>query len=395
MQDDSDRTGKQKQPSGLGCFGYFVVFAIAVGLIVSGIWILYEAALIVSILLHPSDFLSGVGDGFRHAVHYSDSVLIFIAIPIVALAIALATVGTLTLAFALAVASIRSRTPRVFISYHHSMLLDARTLQSKLDGGGFKALMEPFITAPEHDQILDEIYSMVERAHFVVCLPGPVPSFVEHEVAAAIAQKKPVFFLLAPEQRGIPNTAQHSYPILRLDRLRTAGFIPLLRLLHYLHGSFGSTFRLYFTPTRLPSLIEILKSGLSYASAALVGTSVLIAILSNIRELLAFSAKVEGYLWGTSFGAGAIAMVAWLSVTLALHFSIGGVTTIRNRGIAIRQTKRMLRDGSYSYDTLHRLLRPTKGLLTLLRPFFRKAQLSYHEVRAHDANGSPGTDPAQ
>jgi len=299
--------------------------------------------------------------------------------PVVVFSILMAVTGGITLVVALMFASLRRRRARVFISYQREMWNYASALAEVLKRSGVEPLIVPFQSDVEHDQLLDRIYFHIDQADFVVCFPGLRPSFVEHEVAAAVSRKKPIFIILPRRNAGAPNTAQHSYPVLCLERLLVNNFQPLVELIHYLRGDMGQTLRLYFTPTRLPTLAQAVGGTIGYLMVAAVAVLSLPGYFKHLPQRLLLNVEVSGYVAGVGVGASLVIFAAWLMLALTGNFAVGGIATIRNRAMAIRQTRRLLRDGSYSYPVLRQLFRPTKGLLRLLKPFFCKPPQAYHQ----------------
>jgi hypothetical protein len=135
--------------------------------------------------------------------------------------------------------------------------------------------------------------------------------------------------------------------------------------------------RLYFTPTRLPALAQLLGGTVGYAMWGVAAT-----LFKQLRQIITLNAEAEGYGFGVSLGAGSATALAWFVPTFTGNFALGGLATVRNRGLAIRQTRRLLKEGSYSYTVLYDLFRPMKGLLQLLKPFLRQASRAHHELEA-------------
>jgi hypothetical protein len=131
-------------------------------------------------------------------------------------------------------ALLRKSVANVFLSYHHSNYAQVLVLATKIQKSGFNALFVEFTTTPQHDALLDEIYDKIGISDFFICLPGLEPSFVESEVSAAVARKKPIFIILSQVNRGAPNTLQKSYPTLVLEKLELQEFSSILLFLKYL-----------------------------------------------------------------------------------------------------------------------------------------------------------------
>lgn len=368
------------EDSAAGGIGCLVMFAIVIALLLKLAMLTHEGARIVNILLNFGQYMDGFGGGFKDAFTSTHSIFPKLVLPAIAISLTLLFLGGVTLFAALLLSSLRRRTPNVFLSYHHSMLSDVGPLAKTLRTHGFRPLYVPFETAPEHDALLDQIYSLIQRADFVLCLPGPSPSFVESEISAAIVRKLPVFFLLLQSHSGIPNTANHSYPVLRLDYLRKVAYAPLVKLIEYMHGRPTTTFRLYFTPTRPPKTTLAAHRVVGFSMAALIVITSFAAMFSRVYEILTLNASVEGYIIGYSLGCFALALASWLVLTKTGQIALGGIAAVRNRSQALKQIRRFLSNGEYSYCVLRPLFRQTKGLLLLLRPFFRDAQLAHHEI---------------
>jgi hypothetical protein len=164
-----------------------------------------------------------------------------------ALLIAVVCIGGI----AVASAFLRKNVANVFLSYHHSNYLQVLDVARGLQKSGINALFVEFMTTPQHDALLDEIYEKIKKADIFICFPGLEPSFVESEVSAAVVQKKPIFIILSQINRGAPNTLQKSYPTLILEQLQMQQFASLFTFVKYLYGDWRNTVKLLCGPIKL------------------------------------------------------------------------------------------------------------------------------------------------
>jgi hypothetical protein len=129
------------------------------------------------------------------------------------------------------------RPTRVFISFHHTLEADASALDDALAKSGLSGLRLPFDPNAEHNELVASVQRHLRRCDAVVCLPGPVPSFVESEVLAASTLGKAIVFVVNSNSSRLPNTALYGYPAFDLQALQTREYRPLISLLRLTHGS--------------------------------------------------------------------------------------------------------------------------------------------------------------
>lgn len=130
---------------------------------------------------------------------------------------------------------------RVFVSFHHSLEPVAVELTTALTKAGLVVRRIPFDPAHQHDQLLAKVQAELRRCDALVCLPGPVASFVESEVLTASTMRKLIVFIVGDEDPRLPNTALYGYPTFRLDRTRRRRFEPVGQLLLLGLGSLRAT----------------------------------------------------------------------------------------------------------------------------------------------------------
>ena len=205
----------------------------------------------------------------------------------------------------------------------------------------------PFLADASHDEILDDIYTRIRAADFIVCIPGTRPSFVDAEIAYAIALNKPIM-LVVRTGHGIPNTAHRSYPCLSLEILRSYSFAPLIRFICYLHGNWRATLALY---SDFPSWILSAVMAFPLYScflAMLVGSVVKILHLLSILVSLEYAVgrfTVAG--WGVVF-----VVAAWLTAFMFVGVAGWGVMQVISRWGARRYCRRRMAFGEYNLSTL-------------------------------------------
>lgn len=184
-------------------------------------------------------------------LHRFEAALQLLVIVAVALAIAAAIIGVYYIIH-ISLNSARRQGAWVFISYQHEHESMASQIASTLRRLSMAPLKLPFLPSVEHDDLLENVRTAIERCDVVVCLPGKNASFVEHEVAMAHALNKPILFLLNEStHRWLPNTAKKGYPILDSDASQRDGFRVLAEFCSYLGADARSTSRLYLSTLNL------------------------------------------------------------------------------------------------------------------------------------------------
>lgn len=304
------------------------------------------------------------------------------ALPYVLWATAAGLLAVLAVAaVVLLAASRRNDPPRVFVSYHHAMRPVVADLARHL-GARLTIVALPFETAPQHDALLDRILDAIRDADFVVTLPGPQPSFVDHEVLAAATRRVPIALVLPQDHAGSPNTAHRSYPAFRLEELQRAHWQPLGRFIEALHGGRR---QVWTTLTRIGRPPAVLRNTVIAAVVACVllalAAGIAIGVQTYYRVLFVDVAQgVEAYGARYMLLPALLVLVALLLVVSAPALYLGGlVVTFAQRQHALRLVARKIRDGGYapaSFGALDNL--PEFGE-ELRRCLYPEAPQPYHE----------------
>jgi hypothetical protein len=276
---------------------------------------------------------------------------------------------------------------KVFLSYHHSNYHQVLDFAASLRNAGFNPLFVEFTTTPQHDKLLDEIYIKIEIADFVICFPGLEPSFVESEISAAIAGKKPIFIILPQRNNGAPNTSQKSYPALTLENLQREQFASIFSILDYLYGDWRNTVKL------LCGRIKLFGSGTKhwqkfgkatfFAPVYAIGISFVFFVLLKVLAFVAFIMPFINHIWSTLFGQlqmQFLFVVLIPSLTGAILIwkivSVLGASWVRWRARLI--VRRQIEQGTYAFHSLTKLF--DDDLTPLLRPFFKDPPKAHHEM---------------
>ncbi|MNF44773.1 hypothetical protein D3C76_648320 [compost metagenome] len=258
----------------------------------------------------------------------------------------------------------RRKKPRVFISYHHSKFNVVSELTSAI-GDNICLEYIPFTTAPEHNQLLDDIHAGINQCDLVLCIPGAEPSFVQHEVFAAVQSKKPLIFLVEYNAGKLPNTAQKSYPVFNLRRVQLRNYESVKTLILYLYGDWRSTLKLYLLPhepvpfvsifikaTTLPVLIAL------FPIFALLALGLSVAIV--IEGFLSF--ETRGMVLGVF--TAAFLCVLCLFFVMGLTFLLGNyVSGLIWHRISNEIISRRVKTGSFAYASLQPVFNPNNPIM--------------------------------
>lgn len=259
---------------------------------------------------------------------------------------------------------LRSRPARVFVSYQHGRQALAQTVVQRMCQAGLLVDWLPFVDLPQHDQLLDSIRDKVAACDFFICLPGPAPSHVDHEVAAAVQLGKPLLFIVDQPDGLMPNTAQKSYPVLATEPLVAADLAPLVRLLRFLYGDWRSTWALYAMSHRGAPALELVFMPLM---ALLAGALVVVFAVLFVAGLGFGAAEFFLPEWLRNIGMGVI--VAVILGVLCLVLSLVALVLLFNatsgmvwRRIGLLALQRRVRQGEFSNHLLRQVFQPDDGV---------------------------------
>jgi hypothetical protein len=146
----------------------------------------------------------------------------------------------------LLISLVRKRRTRVFISFQHEREPIADALAAEMIKCGIRAEKLPFVESPDSGTLLVQVTQEIHACDVFVCVPGKCPSFVDHEVFAALQAKKPqLFVLIEADAPHLPNTAWKGYPVFALEALQREGLRTFANFCSYLAADWRSTVRLY------------------------------------------------------------------------------------------------------------------------------------------------------
>jgi hypothetical protein len=291
------------------------------------------------------------------------------------------------------IARLSKTAPGIFLSYHHSNYEYVLDLASSILDKGMRPLYVEFTAGPNHDALLDLIYPKISEADFFICLPSLEPSFVESEVAYAIAAQKSIFIVLPDLHRGIPDTSQKSYPVLRLDQLKTERFNSVLGLIQYLYGDWRHTIKLLCGSVRssenplllliktiilIPTMALIAAAGVSYGMSLIEYE--FFRFRTYLIPIIHFSIP-DTKLFDFAFLIPEV--IGWLLIVMggkAIH-----ATWVRWRARLI--VRRQIEQGIYSFQSLDKLF--DEDSRQFLTAFFTDPPGAHHELPIDQIRSSP------
>jgi hypothetical protein len=137
---------------------------------------------------------------------------------------------------------------KVFISYEHGQESVAELIAKQLQNRSIVIYKLPFVDAPEHDELLDDVRASIVRSNLILCIPGRQTSFVENEIAMAFALSKPMLFVLSESDTPfLPNTAKKGYPLFDREQIKIDRGVTLAAFCSYLAADRHSTVQLYLS----------------------------------------------------------------------------------------------------------------------------------------------------
>ncbi|UZE14243.1 hypothetical protein [Pseudomonas sp. B21-053] len=285
----------------------------------------------------------------------------------------------------------------VFVSYHHSKLTVMEELISMIGDSRLHFEYLPFVTAPEHDQLLDAIQDRIRQCDMVLCIPGPEPSFVQHEVMAAIHLEKPLIFLVEYNSGRLPNTAQRGYPVFNLKRVQSRRFASVRALMLYLYGDWRSTLKLYQSRHQpAPWVSAFLAVAITPISLVMVSVALLfgLCIPVFVAAWHFLSPNQQGLFLG-AFIAGFLCFLTLMVVLLLIILLGNYVSGLVWRRLSNAIVSRRVRTGKFAYEMLQPIFsskaslidfgpgaeKDTKEARWLLASLWRNPPRAYHETQ--------------
>jgi hypothetical protein len=159
---------------------------------------------------------------------------------------------------------------KVFISFNRVWEDLAESLQKCFEKGGTEVFRVPFERTATHQHVVMHATEGIRNCDTFLCLPGPVESYVEHEVLAATTSTKPVVFLVAESYGTLPDTADKRYPIFRLETTVREQFNPLIQFIYYIGADLKSTWQLCKLALRHPYMSIFSAGALSLGTICIV-----------------------------------------------------------------------------------------------------------------------------
>ena len=239
----------------------------------------------------------------------------------------------------------RWRPIKVFISYQHANKALVDELTIALDSPLLRVDFVPF-EPTDHDEVIESVGNKIRDADTVVVLPGLEQSFVDAEILAAYALRRPILFLHHDQKQTTPNTALRGYPVFKLSELRRSEFRPLARFIAHIAGSWRDKMRNF----------SRVSAGFGRRLAIvvffyIVGAGLVINLISDMLGVISIR-------WAYSFGL----FFCWVvTVVVLLLFNYSYVATVVARFRAIRVARQTISTGNLSFEILSSGLDHTKG----------------------------------
>jgi hypothetical protein len=93
---------------------------------------------------------------------------------------------------------------KVFISFSHECEDAAELIEKRLSKTSIIPIRVPYVEGSSHQVIIDNVLSGIAKCDLLVCVPSNSGSFVDHEVFAASAAKKPIIFIVSEYSGSLP-----------------------------------------------------------------------------------------------------------------------------------------------------------------------------------------------
>ena len=321
----------------------------------------------------------------------SQAFLTFYAIQISLLNIVCLVTASVVIAWLL-LKFLLNRSFRVFISFGSTNEERAVKLAQALALRKINIERLPFNPKAKHQDLLESIYSMLNRSHILVCLPGPGASFVESEVSAATAQSKPVVFCIEPGDT-LPNTANKRYPVFEYTSTLDRNFDPLASFLHYIAGTHYSMASQLLSAARAPMVSWTVAKLLKY-SASLSASLFLLALVT--ASLVGGESGMSLYdkpgVLETLLAHGLVFLVIAGVLTTALAYFTYVLLSFRSQLLAQRMARLAIRDAVFSRDDWAKIL-PLDTMHSNISEFmFNEAPLAHHEATDNQLSNRGSAD---
>jgi hypothetical protein len=136
------------------------------------------------------------------------------------------------------------RKARAFISFAHQQEQVAEDIETRISKLNLKPIRIPYVKDSTHQDIIGHVLEGIASCNLLICVPSLAGSFVDSEVLAASASRKPIIFVISDCSGTLPNTADKRYPVFSLEKLMGARYRPLAVFAGYLAGDFASLSRI-------------------------------------------------------------------------------------------------------------------------------------------------------
>jgi hypothetical protein len=222
----------------------------------------------------------------------------------------------------------------------------------------------------------------IKNCDSVLCLPGLVESYVEHEVLAATTSNKPIVFLVSENSATLPNTADKRYPVFRLETAVHGHLNPLIEFMYYIGADFRSTWELCKQSLRHPYILPSLAATLYLGTICMV---ILFAYcfyrINIIGEELVKTSAAFGMVRKPVIGAHLLVLTLFASLifVIFLYSTLFTLNLIRQM-LARRKTRLKTIAAQFNRDDWI-------GVVPALRPgtkmyecLFENAPFAHHEI---------------
>ncbi len=150
---------------------------------------------------------------------------------------------------------------KAFISFSNQQEETAEAIEKCLSQANIRPIRIPYVENSSHQTIVADVLEGIAKCNLLICIPSNAGSFVDSEVLAASASRKPIIFVISDCFGSLPNTADKRYPVFSLERLRENRFKPLVVFTSYLTNDLTSTARMCFRS----ALDPLLHAGTKYS----------------------------------------------------------------------------------------------------------------------------------
>jgi hypothetical protein len=280
--------------------------------------------------------IQAFSSSFFHQPFWLNRLVFYFSIPVVIYLYSVIAFFILRIIFS------RWGAPRIFISYKHLYESNARELKKAFEAANFRVEFLEFEAEAKHDQVIHQVQQKIRRSNGVVVIPdAQKSSFVDAEIMAATALRKPVVILRHTDQQKLPDTAYSGFPVFNLDQLITLKYEPLFQYYlyacnHIRHASFEA---FSIVSSGEGKLWDTLDKGWKVG----FGTGLVLTFLFDepgtwLYDWLSFLLGPMTSIWRVGAGLLGVALVIAMSLLVFWGRMVGSWLTIQQTLQVARQT---------------------------------------------------------